>query len=112
MSHLSPERIAALAQAAYGETLEIAFADSEGWDTHVVQGAAQGHPLVLDLRWQLAAHGLQWEAALDIARPDVVKLESKAEGQKRNVLLATLLRDGMKVLRSSLVGHPCVSTEK
>lgn len=33
--------------------------------------------------------------ALDIARPDVIRLQNKTEGHKINVLLSTLLRDGL-----------------
>jgi CRISPR-associated endonuclease Csn1 len=42
--------------------------------------------------------------ALDIGRPDVVRLRNKVEGHKINVLLASLLRDGMGVQRRSLTG--------
>ena len=34
--------------------------------------AAQGHPEVLELRWNLAVHQGQWEAALDLARLGVM----------------------------------------
>ncbi len=42
--------------------------------------------------------------ALDIGRPDVVRLLNKSEGSRINVLLASLLRDGMSVLASPLCG--------
>jgi CRISPR-associated endonuclease Csn1 len=42
--------------------------------------------------------------ALDIGSPDVVRLKNKTEGHKINVRLATLIRDGMEVLRTPLTG--------
>jgi hypothetical protein len=42
--------------------------------------------------------------ALDIGRPDVVRLRNKVEGHKINVRLATLLRDGMHRKRPTLTG--------
>jgi CRISPR-associated endonuclease Csn1 len=42
--------------------------------------------------------------ALDIGRPDVVRLRNKTEGHKINVLLASLLRDGLKPLDPPLCG--------
>jgi CRISPR-associated endonuclease Csn1 len=41
---------------------------------------------------------------LDLGVPDKVRLESKGEGQKREVQLRTLLEDGMKTLNSPLTG--------
>jgi CRISPR-associated endonuclease Csn1 len=42
--------------------------------------------------------------ALDIGSPDVVRLKNKTEGHKINVRLATLIKDGMEVLRVPLTG--------
>jgi len=42
--------------------------------------------------------------ALDIGRPDVVRLQNKREGHKINVLLASLLRDGLEPTRYTLTG--------
>lgn len=42
--------------------------------------------------------------ALDIGAPDVVRLKNKTEGHKINVRLATLIKDGMEVLRPPLTG--------
>ena len=42
--------------------------------------------------------------ALDIGRPDVVKLRNKTEGHKINVRLATLLKDGVNLLKCPLTG--------
>jgi CRISPR-associated endonuclease Csn1 len=44
--------------------------------------------------------------ALDIGRPDVVRLQNKTEGHKINVLLASLLRDGLEISRNTLTGVP------
>ena len=42
--------------------------------------------------------------ALDIGRPDVTRLRNKTEGHKINVLLASLLRDGLEICQTSLEG--------
>ena len=42
--------------------------------------AAQGHPEVLELRWNLAVHQGQWEAALDLARLVVMAAPEKPTG--------------------------------
>jgi CRISPR-associated endonuclease Csn1 len=42
--------------------------------------------------------------ALDIGSPDVVRLKNKTEGHKINVRLATLIKDGMEVLKTPLTG--------
>ena len=42
--------------------------------------------------------------AVDIGRPDVVRLQNKTEGHKINVLLTTLLKDGLAIQRTPLVG--------
>lgn len=42
--------------------------------------------------------------ALDIGRPDVVRLQNKTEGHKINVLLSSLLRDGLVTGLSGLAG--------
>ncbi len=42
--------------------------------------------------------------ALDIGRPDIVRLRNKTEGHKINVLLASLLRDGLVLLAPPLSG--------
>jgi hypothetical protein len=41
---------------------------------------------------------------LDLGAPDKVRLESKGEGQKREVQIKTLLNDGMVFLRTPLTG--------
>jgi hypothetical protein len=41
---------------------------------------------------------------LDIGRADVVRLLNKTEGHKINVLLGTLLRDGLQIMPTRLVG--------
>ncbi len=41
---------------------------------------------------------------LDLGAPDKVRLESKGEGQKREVQLRTLIKDGMTILRTSFTG--------
>ena len=49
--------------------------------------------------------------ALDIGSPDAVRLKNKTEGHKINVRLATLLKDGMQLLRPSLTGvRACPTT--
>lgn len=42
--------------------------------------------------------------ALDIGSPDVVRLKNKTEGHKINVLLASLIKSGMEVLKTPLTG--------
>jgi CRISPR-associated endonuclease Csn1 len=42
--------------------------------------------------------------ALDMGRPDVVRLQNKMEGHKINVLLASLVKAGLEILPCSLVG--------
>jgi hypothetical protein len=42
--------------------------------------------------------------ALDIGRPDVVRLKNKTEGHKINVLLASLLKAGLTVHEEGLIG--------
>jgi len=42
--------------------------------------------------------------ALDIGWPDVVRLQNKTEGHKINVLLASLVKGGLEVIPSNLVG--------
>jgi CRISPR-associated endonuclease Csn1 len=42
--------------------------------------------------------------AVDIGRPDIVRPMNKTEGSRINVLLASLLRDGMKIEFASLCG--------
>lgn len=42
--------------------------------------------------------------ALDIGRPDVVKLQNKTEGHRINVLLASVIRDGLEPLTANLAG--------
>jgi CRISPR-associated endonuclease Csn1 len=42
--------------------------------------------------------------ALDIGAPDVVRLRNKSDGHKINVLLASLLRDGLEILKTPLTG--------
>ena len=44
--------------------------------------------------------------ALDIGSPDVIRLKNKTEGHKINVRLATLVRDGLEVLKAPLTGIP------
>jgi hypothetical protein len=44
--------------------------------------------------------------ALDLGRPDVVRLQNKVEGHKINVLLSSLLRDGLELLPVALEGVP------
>jgi CRISPR-associated endonuclease Csn1 len=42
--------------------------------------------------------------ALDIGSPDVVRLKNKTEGHKINVRLATLIQDGLEVIKTPLTG--------
>jgi hypothetical protein len=42
--------------------------------------------------------------ALDIGSPDVVRLKNKTEGHKINVRLATLIVDGLEILKTPLTG--------
>lgn len=42
--------------------------------------------------------------ALDMGRPDVVRLQNKTEGHKINVLLASLAKAGLEILPCSLLG--------
>lgn len=42
--------------------------------------------------------------ALDMGRPDVCRLRNKTEGHKINVLLSSLLRDGLEIVQTSLSG--------
>jgi CRISPR-associated endonuclease Csn1 len=42
--------------------------------------------------------------ALDIGSPDVVRLKNKTEGHKINVLLNSLIKDGLEVAKPSLTG--------
>jgi hypothetical protein len=48
--------------------------------------------------------------ALDIGWPDVIRLRNKTPGHKINVRLATLLRDGLEILRPGLAGMPAPET--
>ena len=48
--------------------------------------------------------------ALDIGQPDVVRLKNKTEGHKINVLLSTLLKNGMRGLNAPLTGVAAVKT--
>ena len=48
--------------------------------------------------------------ALDIGSPDVVRLKNKTEGHKINVRLATLIKDGMEVLKTPLTGLAACAT--
>jgi CRISPR-associated endonuclease Csn1 len=49
--------------------------------------------------------------ALDIGRPDVVRLRNKTEGHRINVLVSSLLRDGMEIADKRLIGvSACPST--
>jgi hypothetical protein len=47
--------------------------------------------------------------ALDIGSPDVVRLRNKTEGHKINVLLSSLLRDGLEILETPLTGLTAAS---
>jgi hypothetical protein len=42
--------------------------------------------------------------ALDIGSPDVVRLKNKTEGHKINVRLATLINDGLEIIKTPLTG--------
>jgi hypothetical protein len=42
--------------------------------------------------------------ALDIGRPDVIRLKNKTEGHKINVRLATLVHDGLIAAKAPLTG--------
>lgn len=42
--------------------------------------------------------------ALDMGKPDVVRLQNKTEGHKINVRLATLMKDGLEIVKPSLTG--------
>jgi CRISPR-associated endonuclease Csn1 len=42
--------------------------------------------------------------AVDIGFPDVVRLKNKTEGHKINVRLATLIKDGLEILKTPLTG--------
>jgi hypothetical protein len=42
--------------------------------------------------------------ALDVGRPDVVRLRNKTEGHKINVLLSSLIKDGMTIVDAPLTG--------
>ena len=44
--------------------------------------------------------------ALDIGSPDVTRLKNKTDGHKINVRLATLIKDGLKPMKTSLTGIP------
>jgi hypothetical protein len=44
--------------------------------------------------------------ALDIGWPDVVRLKNKTPGHKINVILKTLVRDGLEILQPGLTGTP------
>jgi hypothetical protein len=62
---------------------------------HVPKGRYQGTWRVFSSKATLT---------LDLGVPDKVRLESKGEGQKREVQLRTLLRDGMTILDTPLTG--------
>ncbi len=47
---------------------------------------------------------------LDLGTPDKVRLESKGEGQKREVQIKTLLKDGMHLTKTPLTGIPVCPT--
>ena len=42
--------------------------------------------------------------AIDMGQPDVVRLKNKTEGHKINVLLASLLKNKMAVIKTPLTG--------
>jgi hypothetical protein len=48
--------------------------------------------------------------ALDIGRPDVVRLQNKVEGHKINVRLESLLKNGLKLVKTPLTGVACPTT--
>jgi CRISPR-associated endonuclease Csn1 len=48
--------------------------------------------------------------ALDIGSPDVVRLKNKTQGHKINVLLASLIKDGMEMQKTRLTGLPACPT--
>ncbi|MFA7344313.1 MAG: type II CRISPR RNA-guided endonuclease Cas9 [Terrimicrobiaceae bacterium] len=69
---------------------------------HIAKGTFAGTWRIFSLKNNASG------VALDIGRPDVVRLQNKVEGSKINVLLSSLLRDGLEISRSGLTG---VSTE-
>jgi hypothetical protein len=46
---------------------------------------------------------------VDLGAPDKVRLENKGAGQKREVQLRTLLRDGMSLIENGFTGISAVS---
>lgn len=54
-------------RAAEGWLTLGAYAEAAG-ELRKLSGPGHGHPDVLDLRWQLAAHQHRWETALEVAR--------------------------------------------
>jgi hypothetical protein len=49
--------------------------------------------------------------AVDIGRPDIVRLRNKTEGHKINVILATLVKNGLEVISDNLSGiSSCLTT--
>lgn len=64
---------------------------------HVPKGRYTGYWRVFSTKASLT---------LDLGSPDKVRLESKGEGQKREVQLLTLQKDGMKIIKASFTGIP------
>jgi len=48
--------------------------------------------------------------AIDIGQPDVVRLKNKTEGHKINVLLASLLKSKMEVVKTPFTGISVIPT--
>lgn len=71
---------------------------------HVPRGGFSGTWLVFSAKNNASG------VALDIGWPDVVRLKNKTPGHKINVLLKSLERDGLEILRPSLTGTPLALT--
>lgn len=69
-----------------GDVISIAEGRYEGiWRVHSIKDAKAG-------------------LAIDMARPDRIRVESKGVGSKRMVLLSTLLKSGFKIISGNLTG--------
>ena len=96
------ERLQALKKANSGKTPRIL---RNGTLIKISKGKSAGIWRVFSVKNNASG------VALDIGKPDVVKLKNKTQGHRINVLVASLLRDGMETAGKRLTGvSECPST--
>lgn len=60
--------------------IELGFYGEAAVELRKLSAPAHGHPDVLDLRWQLAAHQQRWDAALEIAQLLIQRAPDRPSG--------------------------------